>query len=185
MYKHPKNINIDGQIYDLKHMSPWELKVNIPAQDKNPEIDVTLYFHFSNHCYTEGVETSNLDPKPLIMDNQGRRRQFCKKRYGNSIELREILKNTNTKYCLFTGRENWLIVNLKNEAGREYKYHIYFSIKRHRQEKNALIVWVETAFIKDRGNNQPKRGKSLSRIKFEMLVRKTIKNEKIVKPRNF
>lgn len=182
MIKHPKTIVVDGESFDLMHLFPWEVKLNIPAKDKHPELEATVFFRFSNHCYTESVPPNECDPTPLIKDHNGFRRQFCKKRYSHSIGLRDILEAIHTRKCLFTGRNNWLIIELKNDNGNTVNYHVYFSIKRHRTQNNAVIIWIESAYIKDKGTNAPKRGYGHDRIHFAMLVRKILKGEPIRRP---
>lgn len=179
MSLHPGCIEFEGANYDLSHMSPWTTELDIQAKGNNPAMKLEVTFRFTNHCYTEGIAESDIDPVPLLLDHNGNRRRFCPIRHDRSLGLRDILKEIHKQKCLFAGRRNWLVIELIDEGGKTLHYHIYLSIKVHSERGDALAIWIESAFVEDRGRNIPKRGGRHKRISFAMLARKTLLGQPI------
>lgn len=179
---HPKILNINGQIFELKHLFPTDINLTLREDKTNPELDIKLTIFYSNHCYTEGIKDNDVKPEKILKDHNGNERKFCVRRYNMSLRLPDLILVVHTKKCLFTNRQNWLIVEDTDETGQRVKYHIYFSLKKHRKNKNGLIMRIESAFIKDRGANTPKRGAGHDRIHFAKLARKKLSNDTIKRP---
>lgn len=174
-------INFEGTDYDLSHFQPWSIEIIIPEKDHHPELALKIEFRFSNHCYTEELKDHEPDSTPSLTDQYGNRRRFCPVRYKHSLKLRDILQDINTYKCLFTGRSNWLIIEVENEKGEWLNYHVYLLIKPHRSN-GGLFIRVVSAYIKDKGNNQPKRKSRHNRISFCILARKMINGEPVRRP---
>lgn len=174
-------INFEGIDYDLSHFQPWSTKIIIPEKDHHPELALKIEFLFSNHCYTEGLKDHEPDSVPLLKDPRGNRRRFCPNRYEHSLMLRDILQDISKYKCLFTGRDNWLLIEVKNEKGELLNYHVYLSIKPH-HSNGGLFIRVVSAYIKDKGNNKPKRKGRHDRISFCILARKVINGEPVKRP---
>lgn len=180
--KHPKKIIIDGKEFELIHLFPTDVNITLREDKTNPELELLLTIFYSNHCYTEGLKENEIKPDTILKDHNGNDRKFCIRRYNMSLRLPKLILMIHTKKCLFTRKQNWLIIEDTDETGERVKYHIYFSLKKHHKHNNGLVMRIESAFIKDRGENTPRRGKGHERINFSKLARKKLANETIKIP---
>ena len=113
----------------------------------------------------------------MIVDGSGIKRRFCSDRYELSLRLRDVIKSLpDGKKCYFTGRANWITVEVLG-AGKEQRfYDIYFKLKR--KPSNFLFMYLESAFIRDKGKNIAKR----KTIGSKVLIGKTLRGESIGSP---
>ena len=179
--KHPPHFEHEGIRYNLDHLQPLQHTVTLSAHNGNPELILLLDVKFSNHCYSEGAPQTPNDP-PSFVDHNKKPRWFCPVRHQMSLKLPNIIQEIHTRKCLFTGKHNWLVVESQNAYGTITKYHVYFKLKKHNTNKDALVMYVESAYEKTKGNNTPKRGKGHDRIGFPMLARKTLSGAPIKRP---
>jgi hypothetical protein len=179
--RHPPNLKHAGIEYDLSHLQQSQVTVTLASHNKNPEIELLLDVRFSNHCYSEGDPKTAGHPHDLL-DHNNKPRWFCPDRHRMSLQLPDIIQALHTKKCLFTGKNNWLVVESQNALGTTVNYHVYFNLKKHREIENSLIMYVESAYEKTKGNNAPKRGRGHDRIGFPMLARKTLADKSIKRP---
>ncbi|MFK5912932.1 MAG: hypothetical protein QM484_01040 [Woeseiaceae bacterium] len=176
------NLHINGVEYKFNHLMPLDLSINLEAHNKNSELTVSLTFFFSNHCYTEGVkENEDISEQFLLLDHNQNQRKFCINRYQMSLQLPELLKQLHTKKCFFTGRQNWLVIEVLNNSGENIFYHVFFNIKKHKRKKNGLFIEIQSAYIKEKGENTPTRRKN-ERMSFAMIARKIITGKPIKSP---
>ena len=177
------NLYIDDKVINLGHLNPLDIQVKIEAYNNHPPMNITLTFFFTNHCYTEGVkDNENVPPHMLLEDHNGNPRKFCYDRYHMSLRLPDMLRQIHDKKCMFTGKQNWLVIQIEDSGGKPQEYHIYFNLKKHRRNKNGLFITIQSAYFKTKGNNTPKR-KRHDRINFAMLARRTLADKSIIRPR--
>lgn len=179
MLKHPESITVGGTKYSLKHLWPKNITITLPLKDGYPEMEIPLLIFFSNHCVSEGAK---IWEDHDMHDHNGNPRKFCETRYELSLGLIDILQDIALKKCIFNRANGWLIAEFTNRNGEAVKYHIYFTIQKHKTKKNGLAIWINSAHIKDRPDNALKRGKGTDRIRFVTLARKILAGEKPVRP---
>ena len=124
---------------------------------------------------THGIER-------IIIDEKGVYRSFCEDRYALSHLLPDAFKSLHTKKCFFTGRENWLTIEMTNQTGQKVEYEIFFNIGK-RPDGN-LKVFVESAYIRS-DEYAAVRPQNISRkniIKGTTLLAKKLRNEPIRHP---
>ena len=136
--RHPENFTHEGIQYDLAHLQPSIVTITLAAHNKKPELQLLLDVKFSNHCYSEGTPKTTGEPHHFC-DHNNRPRWFCPLRHQMPYELPKIIEEIHTKKCLFTGKHNWLVVESRNASGTIINYHVYFTLKQHRENKNSFI----------------------------------------------
>lgn len=169
--KHPKDVRIHGIKYSLKHIWPKNIIITLPAIDNHPELEIPTLIFFSNHCISKGAKKE--EPYDMA-DHNGYPRIFCQRRYNLSFGLLKILKNIPNKKCLFVPGENYLHKDFRIKNGEYSPYCIYFSIARHRTEKNGLVMWINSAHIKNSPNQIQTRKGMADGSKFVTLARKIL-----------
>jgi hypothetical protein len=87
-----------------------------------------------------------------------------------------------TKKCLFTGKHNWLIVEIESNNSSSVPFHIYFTIRKNKRMENGLFIFIESAYRKTKGGNIPHRRGRMDRTAFAMLARKTLAGESVRRP---
>lgn len=179
---HPPYFEHGGSRYDLAHLQPTLVNVTLQPHKENPKLELMLDVRFTNHCYSEGA------PKIAgtahdFLDHNGWPRWFCPARHADSLLLPDLIAQLPTKKCQFTGKHNWLVIELMGDAGVFVPYHVYFTLKNTPNVENGLKLFIESAYKKTKGDNSPKRRGSMDRTAFAMLARKTLAGEKVKRPR--
>jgi hypothetical protein len=164
------NIVINEYTYDLSHLSPTTITVDIPDQSGKKK-KINLYLRYSTHCYSS---KNDVDGTGYEIFDGRETRFFSLERYNISLYLPEIMKHLATpEKCYFASHRNYFIGRLEN--GREFR--VFFSIKK--ANRRTLSVYVESAYFPD----SPERKKGS--IKGFLLLAKTLRNEPIKKPSYF
>lgn len=166
--KHPKSITINGTDYNLEHLWPKNITIHLPAINNKPEVKVPILIFFSNHCISRGAKD---EEDHHMTDHINKPRVFCPTRYELSLELLNTLENIYNKICLYNDRQGWLIVEYKKVDGTTFEYHIYFTIKKDRNKKNGLVMFINSAHIKDKTDNTPRFTNRKQRKRFTLIVR--------------
>lgn len=180
--KHPPLHLHHGTPYDLRHLSPCLVSMLIKEDGNYPEIQLEMDVKYTNHCYSEGKPKIAGAPSDLT-DHHNQPRWFCPYRHETSLLLPQLITNLPDRKCLFTGKTNWLVIELLGRNGIQTPFHVYFTLKKKKTAiKNSLSLFIESAYMKDTGDNSPKRRGSLDRIRFAMLARKTIAGESVRRP---
>lgn len=179
---HPPFYEHGGNRYDLSHLQPTQVNVTIQAHKTNPELELLLDVRFTNHCFSEGEPKTAGLPHDFV-DHNCKPRWFCPDRHSDSLLLPELINQLPTKQCLFTGKHNWLVIEMKGSNGVFVPYHVYFTLKNNQDIDNGLKLFIESAYKKTKGDNSPKRRGSMDRTAFAMLARKTLAGEKVKRPR--
>ena len=157
--KHETPFTYDEKEYVLSHLQPMEFDITLKAHNANPKLDIAINVVFSNHCYTEGVTTLS-DASHDFVDHNSQRRWFSPERHKSSEILPELVKQLHTRKCCFTGRNNWLIIELQGSDGKDIPFHIFFSIWKNKEKGNSLCLRIDSAYFKTKGDNSPTRRRS-------------------------
>ena len=176
-------IEVSGARYDIRHLRVFRFGFSITATSSRPEIDADMEVKFSSHCVSIGPKKNEkfdfekIGADYMIVDGSGIKRQFCPDRYELSHRLRDIIKSLpGGRKCYFTGRKNWITVEILGAGGTQKFYDIYFKLKR--KPSNYLFMYLESAFIRDTGKSMGKR----KTIGSKVLLGKTLRGEPIVPP---
>jgi len=179
---------VDGACYSLTHLQDAEYRFRIPAIGKYPELEIILLVIFSSHCISWGpsrgdeIDFSIHGEDRCVIDEQGVHRCFDAARYALSLHLPGIFKTFVERDCLFTGRRNWLMVEVLDPAGERQEYEIFFRIKK--QTGHKLRIFVESAYVRDphRSIKQPSPISRRDRVSAKILMAKTLRGEPVIRP---
>jgi len=183
-----KEVVVDGICCSLTHLQDTEYRLRIPASGKYPELAIVLFVIFSSHCISWGpslgeqVDFSVMGEDRRIIDEQGIHRCFDPIRYALSLHLPRIFKTFAERECLFTGRRNWLTVEVLDAAGKPQEYEIFFRI--FRQSSRVLRIFVDSAYVRDphRSYKQPTPPMRRAKISAKVLMAKTLRGESVKRP---
>lgn len=184
--EHPPFFVHKDERYDLTHLRPFMFNLTLQAHKSNPELEISLRVEFTNHCYTEGAAQDVTELNGVTYDEVDHYewpRWYNTERYNTSLLLPDFVRQIHTKKCLFTKRQNWLIIELEEENGTIVPFYLIFSIWAHKNQENSLGLRIVSAYKKTKEDNAPKRGHGMDRISFAMLARKTLANVPIKRPR--
>jgi len=84
--------------------------------------------------------------------------------------------------CLFTGRGNWLMVEVLDPAGERREYEIFFRI--FRQSNHALHIFVDSAYVRNpqRSRKRPRPVGRHGKVSAKILMAKTLRGEPVRQP---
>jgi hypothetical protein len=133
---------IDGTLYPLVHLRPFDMEVVKEARGDWPELRVTVRVVFDCHVVTEAcVDHVDGDPR-YWRDLGGGSRRFQLERYEYSLRLPEMISKKN----------NYMVWEV-GDAGDDEHYQVYFDIyKPDTQppgEVPLLILYVQSAYLKN------------------------------------
>jgi len=189
-----KSIKIAGQkiigetVYDLGHLQDAKYAFTIEATQKYPEVSFEVLVQYSSHCVSWGpkhgqiIDFSIHGEDRRIIDDKGIHRCFCEDRYGFSHALPDIFCTLPERHCLFTGRENWLTVDIGDRFGYSQEYEVYFNITR--QSGRLLRIYVESAYVRTEGIaiQKPLHLKRRDRVRGKVLLAKKVRGEPVRRP---
>jgi len=118
-----EQIIVNGACYSLIHLQDVEYHFRIPSSGKYPELEIILIVRFSSHCVSWGprrgekIDFGIHGEDRRIIDENGVHRCFDEARYLLSLHLPGIFKTFVERDCLFTGRRNWLVVEVLDSDG--------------------------------------------------------------------
>ncbi len=182
-------IEVDGNRQDLTHLSDSIYNFTINATDKYPAKDIDVLVQYSSHCVSWGSKQNQKIVFSIhgegrrIIDDKGNHRCFCDSRYILSKKLPEIFSSFPEYKCFFTGRENWLIIEILDPFGNRDEYEIFFNLTR--QGNRMLRLYVESAYVRDERSEirKPANFKHRDKIRASVLLVKKLRGEGIRKPR--
>lgn len=163
---------VDGQPVNFDHLQPFQFVMATAARPNGATIDV----RFSNHCFSEAYDAER-HPEPLVEVWDGtRRRVFSQARFDLSLGLRNIVEALPTSNVYHTPEANFVKMVPPGGNGPE-EYRIYFNAKRG-GGRGDVSLYVESAYCPDFGK-QILKPAQMSKVRFAVLVDKTIKGEKL------
>ena len=179
----PNEYNHGGVSYDLSHLQPTQVNITLDARGKNQELAIILNVRYSCHCYSEG-EPPIAGQAHDFLDHNDWRRWFSPDRHESSLMLPELIQQIHTKKAHFTGKQNWLVIELQEEQDSVIiPFYLYFSIRKNKDVENGLLLDVVSAYMKTKGDNSPHRRGSMDRTAFAMLARKILAGKKVRQPK--
>lgn len=182
------HIEIDGVPYDLSHLRDRKYSFEVEKTDKYPTLSFELLVQYSSHCVSLGTpRDASIDfaihgEDHLILDDSGRARCFCERRHALSSHLPRIFSEILDRHVMFTGRENWLTIEVLTENAGSRDYEIFFSLTR--QTGNFLRLYVESAYVREAGfpGSPAHNVQRKSRVRAKVLFAKKLRGEAIREP---
>lgn len=154
-----------------------------PAKGDKPEQLFSFIVEFGLHCFTKGPNKHKGKvladyPEELYYSDHRETRIFCFRRHRLSLQLPAIARNISQETCFHTGKGNFFVIEIVDEAGDSAEYEVYFKVSRA-SKKGYLRLFVESAYIRKQshGTSQPTKKK----IGFFVIAHNT-RTGKAIKP---
>ena len=157
----------ENKNYKLDHLWPETVTFTVPAKGDLPEKNYRVQIIYSLHCFTRGMKDT--DCATLKYSDSKEDRTFCFDRYDYSFHLPKIIRALNEGYVFHTNHSSYL--RLDNNGPNHYEVH--FTLSRTKQKEADLLLRVNSAFERTKGQTQ-KAGK----VKFNILLKNTLLNKK-------
>ena len=183
-------IVVEGKSYDLSHLQDAQFAFTIAETAECPKIRASMLMQFGSHCVSIGPPMAKpfdfirIGDDSKIIDGRGIERCFCPDRYSLSKNLPDIIRSLpEGRKCYFTGRDNWLTVELLGPGGVPQFYEVFFDVRR--MSSNAVRIYVESSYVRteDKKDNQPKGFRKRDKIGSKNLLIKTLRREPIRRPK--
>lgn len=165
-------LQVAGAAIAFSHLEPFTLEMVTQGRPQGLKIGV----RFSNHVFTEAFDPTRHDGQAVEVMDATRRRVFCPIRYGLSQALPLIIKGLPKAHVYQTPEANFLRIGVRSDGGAG-DYRMFFRVKRHREDGADLTLFVESAYSPDPG--QARAIAHMSKVRFAVLVDKTLKGEKL------
>ena len=179
---------VGGINHDLSHLKDAKCHFTIEASGKYPEISFSVLVQYSSHCVSWGsrhgqeIDFKVHGEERRIIDEKGVFRCFCEARHSLSLNLPGIFETLTQRVCFFTGKSNWLVIEVLGCSGESLEYEVFFSLTR--QSSRMLRVYVESAYVRDpdKPGNRPMHIKRRDKVRAKVLLAKKLRGEPIRRP---
>jgi len=163
---------VAGQTIDFAHLEPFQFTIATTARPKGAVVDV----RFSNHCFSDAYDPAR-HPNPVDVWDRGQRRAFDQSRYDLSRGLKPIIEALPAASVFQTPEANFVRIVPPGDDAQEYR--IYFNVKRGGGAVDADVsLFVESAYYPD-GRKPLLKPSQMTKVKFALLVDKTVRGEKL------
>ena len=136
----------------------------------------TIDVRFSNHCFSEAYNAATHAGSIVDVWDRGLRRVFSQQRYDLSLGLRDIIEALPTSPIFLTPEANFVRVMIPVDHGIG-EYRVYFNAK-HGRDACDVSLFIESAYPPD-FSKQVLKPSQMTKVRFSVLVDKTIRGEKI------
>ncbi|MEQ4502338.1 hypothetical protein [Pseudomonas sp.] len=154
-------------------MRGTSFQIDIPSAAGQPRVLLTVNVEFSSHCVSRGPkEGDHIDfhlagVERMVIDHRRIKREFKEDRHALSFLPPEIVRTFKDRRCFFTGKENFLTLEL-GEILPGYdahtKYEIYFNVRKD-DHKNTVKLFIESVYVRDEhAENEPVNFKKEDKI---------------------
>lgn len=181
-------LEVDGVRHPLDHLQDRRFRQVIEASGNAPRLEFTVLVQYSSHVVSIGprhglrLDFARLGRDREIIDDGGRSRCFCEDRYRFTDKLPAIIESLPERMCFFTGRENWLTVEITTTSGEREEYEVFFRVTR--QSGKMLRIYVESAYVRDEfaSDKRPMKRVKRDKVKGVTLLAKKLRGEPIRRP---
>lgn len=151
-----------------------------PAKGEAPARTYVVRVAYGLHCFTRGFQLAEDLNDPRCYGDSREVRIFDARRYALSRDLPGLIEGLPYAKCFHAQYENFFVVKKVNTAtGLEEDYEVYFNASRNQQRDEALSLFVQSAFVRDRAHqSRPKR----KPIGFFVILHNRLTNRRIVAP---
>ena len=181
-------IEIGGNQIDLSHLSDKIYQFTIEASGNYPEINASMLVQYGSHCVSWGprhgevIDFTVHGDERRIIDGNDIHRCFCENRYQWSKNLPNIFSTLVDRHCFFTGRQNWLTIEILDPSGEHLEYEVFFRITR--QSTHMLRVYVESAYVRNSSHlrSRPMPRRRRDKVRAKVLLAKRLRGEALRPP---
>jgi hypothetical protein len=96
------------------------------------------------------------------------------------MRLADVLRNIGSRRCFHTGRGNFFTVEVVDEDGVRIDYSIYFKVSRGGPSRAGLVLFVESAYVRE--NIPLRRPRPRKPIRFSIIAYNTTMGKLINEP---
>lgn len=145
---------IDGTLYPLTHLRPFDMEVVKEARGDWPELRLTVRVVFDCHVVTEACAEHVAGDPRYWRDLGGASRRFQLERYQYSLRLPEMIGGlpTGKVKCYLAKKNNYMVWEV-GDAGDDEHYQVYFDLYKPEiqppGEIPLLILYVQSAYLKN------------------------------------
>ncbi len=149
------NRTIQGVLQPLTHLLPFDMELSRSARGNLPALVVPIKVVFDCHVVTE--EDNSVNPLDVIgderywLDSGGRARLFHPGRHQLSFSLPQMidgLTDGKTK-CYGAKKNNYMVWRPLGQLQSGPHYQVFFDIYRPAASARKLIMYVQSAYVKD------------------------------------
>lgn len=186
-----RHIEIDGVCWLLDHLRDSTFQVDVPPANGQAGVLLTVNVEYSSHCVSRGPKKNQqidfhvICTSRMVIDHRQVRREFKESRHELSFLLPGIINTLRDRKCFFTGRENFLTLELGRILpgyDENTKYEVYFNVRRD-DKKNTLKLYVESAYVRDDdADNEPMNFKKSDKMTAWKLLLKKARGEPVKGP---
>lgn len=163
---------VGGASVGFAHLEPFQLSMTTQARPEGLVLDV----RFSNHCFSEAYDPA-LHQSSVDVWDRGVRRVFCPVRYQFSKALPNIVQGLPQAHVFMTPESNYVRISTRNDGGTG-EYRMFFNVKRAAMgQGHDIKLFVESAYAPE--PNQALSPGQMTRVRFAVLIDKTIKGERV------
>lgn len=163
---------VAGTTVSFDHLEPMTLVVPTLAKPAGVRIDVV----FSNHCFSEAYDPAVHTGTAVDVWDNGKRRVFDQVRYALSAALPGIVQGLPNSPVFRTPEANFVRITMP--AGTPgVDYRMFFRLQQEKGGGFDLKMHVESAYSPDAAHAVP--AKDMTKVRFVVLVDKTLRGEKI------
>lgn len=163
---------VAGAPVNFDHLEPFQFLFATEARPDGATIDI----RFSNHCFSEAYNATIHVGSIVDVWDRGQRRVFSQQRYDLSLGLKNIIEALPTSPIFLTPEANFVRIVIEGAEGIG-EYRVYFSAK-HGRGTSDISLFIESAYPPD-FSKQVLKPSQMTKVRFAVLVDKTIRGEKI------
>lgn len=162
---------INGATVSFAHLRSFDLPFSKPAIGFLPELSATIRVVFDCHVVT--AKHTHLEKGPAFwQDAGGHCRVFDQARYDKSHNLPGVIASlpSGQTSCYVGKHNNYMVWKPAGAAPSDPHYQAFFDIYRPAGHTDLLILYVQSAYLKDKPLPvQRDRKKAFGRICAELL----------------
>lgn len=144
--------------FNLDHLDVLTVNITQKPSKGKPAV-IPCRITFSHHCFTDKLKSGQqCNPNQIYREPNREGRFFCIERYEASLNyLRELVEtsfsNGNTK-CFKDPKYRlpYFLIKGIDFHGCKVSYEVYFLIHKSNNDRSAVSVLIDTAFIRDSRN---------------------------------
>lgn len=146
---------IDGVQFSFDHLCEFDMALVKPARGLLPEFSVSIRVVFDCHVVTEKDLQANpamvKDDPSYWFDSGNVCRAFRPDRYELSRGLPQLLRGLTTgeTKCYVAKRSNYMVWEPQGAGAEGPHYQAFFDIYRTASPKPRLVMYVQSAYLKD------------------------------------
>lgn len=91
-----------------------------------------------------------------------------------------IAKQISERTCFHTGKGNFFVIEILDDQDIKQEYEIYFKVSKSKSQKGMLLIFIESAYIRDEAHRSSQPAKK--KISFFVIAHQVSMNKAIKVP---